>query len=83
MESVTLLDILIIFAYLIGMLWIGFYFTKKIKTSGDFFIAGRTLGPVVLMATVCASIIGGSALIGGGAMPIAAAWWPLPSPCPI
>ena len=66
MESVTLLDILIIFAYLIGMLWIGFYFTKKIKTSGDFFIAGRTLGPVVLMATVCASIIGGSALIGRG-----------------
>ena len=44
MESVTLLDILIIFAYLIGMLWIGFYFTKKIKTSGDFFIAGRTWG---------------------------------------
>lgn len=41
-------------------------FYKKIKTSGDFFIAGRTLGPVVLMATVCASIIGGSALIGRG-----------------
>ena len=66
MEHVTLLDILIIFAYLLGMLWIGFYFAKRIKTSGDFFVAGRTLGPVVLMATVCASIIGGSALIGRG-----------------
>ncbi len=43
MESVTLLDILIIFAYLIGMLWIGFYFTKKIKTSGDFFIAEHAI----------------------------------------
>lgn len=66
MEHVTLLDIVIIFAYLLGMLWIGIIFTKKVKTSGDFFVAGRTLGPVVLMATVCASIIGGSALIGRG-----------------
>jgi len=66
MEHVTLLDIIIIFAYLIGMLFIGFYFTRSIKTSGDFFVAGRSLGPVVLMATVCASIIGGSALIGRG-----------------
>ena len=66
MEHVTLLDIVIIFAYLLGMLWIGIVFTKKVKTSGDFFVAGRTLGPVVLMATVCASIIGGSALIGRG-----------------
>lgn len=66
MEHVTLLDIIIIFAYLLGMLGIGIYFTKKVKTSGDFFVAGRTLGPVVLMATVCASIIGGSALIGRG-----------------
>ena len=66
MEHVTLLDIIIIFAYLLGMLWVGFYFTKDVKTSGDFFVAGRTLGPVVLMATVCASIIGGSALIGRG-----------------
>ena len=66
MEHVTTLDIIIIFAYLLGMLWIGFYFTKRIKTSGDFFVAGRSLGPVVLMATVCASIVGGSALIGRG-----------------
>ena len=66
MEHVTTLDIIIIFAYLLGMLWIGFYFTKRIKTSGDFFVAGRSLGPVVLMATVCASIVGSSALIGRG-----------------
>ncbi|MFI3313372.1 MAG: sodium:solute symporter family protein, partial [Eubacteriales bacterium] len=66
MEHVTFLDIAIIFVYLLFTLFIGFYFTKKVKNSGDFFIAGRTLGPVVLMATICASIIGGSALIGRG-----------------
>ena len=66
MEHVTTLDIMIIFMYLLGMLGIGIYFTRRIKTSGDFFVAGRSLGPVVLMATVCASIVGGSALIGRG-----------------
>ena len=44
MEHVTFLDIIIILAYLLGMLWVGFYFTRRIKTSGDFFVAGRTLG---------------------------------------
>ena len=65
-NHVTLLDIIIIFVYLIGMLFIGFHFTRRVKTAGDFYVAGRTLGPVVLAATVCASIIGGSALIGKG-----------------
>ena len=64
MNHVTLLDIVIIFVYLIGMLFIGFHFTKRVKTAGDFYVAGRTLGPVVLAATVCASIIGGTPLLG-------------------
>lgn len=66
MEHVTALDIIIILIYLAFTLGIGIYFTRKVKNSSDFFIAGRSLGPVVLMATVCASIIGGSALIGRG-----------------
>ena len=66
MEHVTLLDIIIIFAYLIAMLFIGFYFMRKVKSSNDFYVAGRTLGPFVILCTVCASIIGGSALIGRG-----------------
>lgn len=66
MEQVTLIDILIIFAYLLFMLFIGFYFQKRIKNPDDFFLAGRSLGPLAIMATVCASIIGGSAMIGKG-----------------
>lgn len=66
MEHVTALDIVIIFAYLLAMLGIGFYFMRRVKTSKDYYVAGRTLGPFVLMATVCASIIGGGALIGKG-----------------
>ena len=37
---------------------------KRIKNTGDYYVAGRTLGPFVLTATVCASIIGGSAMMG-------------------
>ena len=64
MLELTLLDLLIIGAYLIGMLLVGVYFVKRIKNPGDYYVAGRTLGPVVLTATVCATIIGGSAMMG-------------------
>lgn len=45
---------------------IGFLSKKKIKKSTDYYIAGRSLGYFVIMATVCASIIGGGAMIGRG-----------------
>lgn len=48
------------------MMGIGLYFMRKIKNHQDFYIAGRSLGPVLIMATVTASIMGGSALIGRG-----------------
>lgn len=35
----------IVFAYVIVMLWIGFACMKRNKTISDFFLAGRTLGP--------------------------------------
>ena len=59
-----LIDLLIIGAYLVGMVYIGVSSIKKIKNSGDYYVAGRSFGPLVLMATVCATIIGGSGLMG-------------------
>lgn len=66
MSSITGLDLSVIVLYLLAMLFIGFYFVKRVKNTGDFYVAGRTLGPVVLAATVCATIIGGSAMMGRG-----------------
>ena len=65
-EHITLTDILIIFLYLIGMLVIGFVFVRKVRSKEDFYLAGRSLGTLTLLATVCASIIGGSAMLGKG-----------------
>lgn len=64
MHVMTTLDMVIIVLYLLGMLAIGLWFMKRIKNTGDYYVAGRTLGPFVLTATVCASIIGGSAMMG-------------------
>lgn len=57
-------DYLVILLYLLLMVYIGYYFKGKIINSDDFYIAGRSLPSLVIMATVCASIIGGGALIG-------------------
>ena len=57
-------DLVIIGAYLILMVLVGVYSVKRIKNTGDYYVAGRSFGPLVLMATVCATIIGGSGLMG-------------------
>lgn len=58
------IDIVIIGMYLIAMVAIGVYFVRKVKGADDYYVAGRSFGPFVLMATVCATIIGGSGLMG-------------------
>ena len=58
------LDLAIIGAYLIAMVLIGLVVVKKVRSMADYYLGGRSFGPLVLMATVCATIIGGSGLMG-------------------
>nr|WP_325183803.1 sodium:solute symporter family protein [uncultured Oscillibacter sp.] len=62
--QLSVLDLGIIGFYLIAMVAVGVYFVRRIKDTGDYYVAGRSLGPLVMMATVCATIIGGSGLMG-------------------
>lgn len=64
MAEITGLDLFVIALYLFFMLAVGVWFIRRIKNTEDYYVAGRTLGPVVLTATVCATIIGGSAMMG-------------------
>ena len=57
-------DILVIAVYLVAMVLVGVYSVKRVNNAGDYFVAGHSFGPLVLMATVCATIIGGSGLMG-------------------
>lgn len=63
-SQLQIIDLVIIAAYLISMIVIGFVCVKRVKNTGDYYVAGRSFGPLVLMATVCATIIGGSGLMG-------------------
>lgn len=62
--EITVLDLVIIAAYLVIMLGVGVWFVRRVKNTGDYYVAGRSIGPFVMTATVCATIIGGSAMMG-------------------
>jgi SSS family solute:Na+ symporter len=66
MIHIAFIDTAVIVVYLILMMLVGVYFSKKIKSSTDFYIAGRSLGVFTVTATVCATMIGGGALVGRG-----------------
>lgn len=66
MSEITVLDLVIIGAYLVFLAIIGVVGSKKVGNVSDYFVANRSLGSFFLLATVCASVIGGSALLGKG-----------------
>ena len=63
-SEITALDLGIIGVYLVGMVLVGILCVRKVKNADDYYTAGHSFGPLVLMATVCATIIGGSGLMG-------------------
>ena len=52
--------------YIIIMVLIGAYYTKKAKTSDEFVKAGSGLGSLVLMGTFLATFAGNGTISGGG-----------------
>lgn len=71
----TLLLILVYSAGIIGLgLWIG----RKVRTAEGFFVAGRSLGPGLLFSTMLAANIGGGSTVGAtglGYRDGLGAWW--------
>lgn len=66
MLRISGIDGLIVLAYFVAMIWIGVHFKSRVKKTDDYYLAGRSLNFFVIMASVCASIIGGGAMIGRG-----------------
>ncbi|GAB6138049.1 sodium:solute symporter family protein [Halanaerobaculum tunisiense] len=52
--------------YALIMILMGIYFSRKISNSEDFVLAGKSLGPVVLMGTLIATWCGSGTVTGGG-----------------
>src|SRR5947207_4071162 len=59
------LDLVIIAAYLVGMVAVGFWTQRKATNQEQFLVAERSVGPLRYSGTLAAIIIGGAATIGG------------------
>ncbi len=51
-------------AYVVGMIAMAFYFSKKIKTDDDYYLGGRSLGPGLATFSIFATWFGAETCIG-------------------
>lgn len=54
-----------VIGYGVFMIILGIFYSKKVSTSDDFILAGKSLGPVVLMGTLLATWVGSGTVTGG------------------
>lgn len=64
LSTISLLDLVIIFGYFIVVFAIGFYFSRKERTTTDYFLAGRHVGWFAIGASLFASNISSEHFIG-------------------
>lgn len=57
-------ELLGISVYVVGMIGMGIYFSKRIKTDDDYFLGGRTLGPGLATFAIFATWFGAETCIG-------------------
>jgi SSS family solute:Na+ symporter len=68
----------VIIVYSLAQIALGLWISRRVRGSGDFFVAGRRLGPGLIFATFLAANIGGGSTIGAtglGYRDGLAAWW--------
>lgn len=64
LQNMTLLDLIFILVYFSILFTLGFYFSRKEKSSTDYFLAGRRVGWVAIGASLFASNISSEHFIG-------------------
>lgn len=72
------IHVLLLAAYSIGLIAVGLWVARLVRTSGDFFVAGRRLGAPLIGATVLASNIGAGTTVGAAGLAYQdglSAWW--------
>lgn len=62
--SSNIIVTIVVIVYLLFMLFIGWYSSKKITSNTDFMVAGRRLGPLLMAGTLAATEIGGGSSLG-------------------
>jgi SSS family solute:Na+ symporter len=72
------LHLVLLIAYGALMVGIGLYIGRRVQSAGDFFVAGRQLGPGLLFATLVAANIGAGSTVGASGLGYRdglSAWW--------
>lgn len=69
MNSLRWLDLAVIAVYMIGMLWLGLRYTRRQKTTEDYFVAGRSIPAWAMGVSIFATLISSITFIAypGGA----------------
>jgi solute:Na+ symporter, SSS family len=73
------LTLVLLAAYSLLMVAIGVGIGRRVRATGDFFVAGRTLGPGLVFATFLAGNIGAGSTVGAAGLGyrdgLSALWW--------
>lgn len=59
------LDLIVVIAYMVGILAAGFWGRRKATTQDQFLVAGRSVGPWLYSGTLAAIVLGGASTVGG------------------
>jgi SSS family solute:Na+ symporter len=72
------LTLLLLVAYSLLMAGVGLWIGRRVRATGDFFVAGRSLGPALIFATFLAGNIGAGSTVGAAGLAYrdgVSAWW--------
>ena len=72
------LHLTILIGYSLALMALGVWIGRRVRGAGDFFVAGRRLGPGLIFATMLAANIGAGSTVGATGLGYAnglSAWW--------
>ena len=72
------LHLTVLVAYSLALMALGLVIGRRVRGAGDFFVAGRSLGPGLIFSTMLAANIGAGSTVGATALAYTnglSAWW--------
>lgn len=72
------LHLILLLGYSILLILIGLWMSRRVRGSGDFFVAGRALGPGLVFSTIVAANIGAGSTVGAAGLGYRdglSGWW--------
>lgn len=78
MTDIVSVELLLVLGYALALIGLGVWIGRRVGSADNFFVAGRSLGPLLLGATLLAANIGAGSTVGAASLGYAyglSAWW--------